>query len=120
MEPSERTKKVASIIKSRQLRSDSIINEAPQINIISSHIYKYIKPFDPRLDLWTKENWILAAYVLTLVGATSLERVSFKMAVDDMTPFRYVLLLFMLILSILIYSMILLFKRFYLVIILLI
>ena len=67
--------------------------------VISFLLYIYnalIKPWDPRFDLWTSERWIISAWIVGLVLATSTERVTFKMAIDEMIPYRYLLLLLML------------------------
>jgi hypothetical protein len=76
-----------------------------------THIYSFAKKFDPRFDTWTYDSWVLTGFVVLLMIAASTERVTFKMAVDDMTPYRYLLLLLTLLISTIAYSCIVFFKK---------
>jgi hypothetical protein len=105
--------RIANVLRARQRGNDLLINSNDSQPSIFSVIYNYIKPYDPRLDLWTKDTWILCIYVLSLVIAISLERVTFKMAVDRMIPFRYLLNIILLLISTAVYSVISLIKRSY-------
>lgn len=59
----------------------------------------------------TKDQWMLFISVATLMVATALERVTFKMAVDRMTPFRFFLVDVIFVVSISVYSCINVIKR---------
>lgn len=74
-------------------------------SILKSHILKSI-----RFDYTSKTQWILIISVILLMFATAAERVTFKMSVDKMTPFRFVLILFIFITSTIIYGSVTLFK----------
>jgi hypothetical protein len=63
-----------------------------------------------RFDYRSKKQWILILSVIMLMLATAVERVTFKMSVDKMTPFRLVLVLFIFAISTVIYGSVTLFK----------
>jgi hypothetical protein len=48
---------------------------------------------------WNKDQWFLALSIIILMITTSIERVTFKMTVDRMIPFRFVLIEIMVIMT---------------------
>jgi hypothetical protein len=68
--------------------------------------YEYV-----RVDRWTMEQRVLMASVAVLVLATAGERITYKMAIDRLTPFRAALVIFVLGLSMLVYNTICFAKR---------
>eukprot|EP00603_Paraphysomonas_imperforata_P012710 CAMPEP_0114476802 /NCGR_PEP_ID=MMETSP0104-20121206/14979_1 /TAXON_ID=37642 ORGANISM="Paraphysomonas imperforata, Strain PA2" /NCGR_SAMPLE_ID=MMETSP0104 /ASSEMBLY_ACC=CAM_ASM_000202 /LENGTH=439 /DNA_ID=CAMNT_0001651617 /DNA_START=263 /DNA_END=1582 /DNA_ORIENTATION=+ len=65
-----------------------------------------------RVDQWTHEELIVAAFVLALLCFSAGERVFFKAAVDDMAPFRAVLLIFIFFVAFVLFAVIAIAKRF--------
>jgi len=61
--------------------------------------YEYLAPWI-RPDLWNHSQWVLFFSAIALMFSTLVERVTFKMAVDHMTPYRLDLLLFIILSSI--------------------
>jgi hypothetical protein len=64
-----------------------------------------------RVDKWTKTSRRLVFSVICLILATAGERITYKMAVDRMTPFRVVIIIVIFGISILIYNTICFAKR---------
>ena len=63
-------------------------------NSITSGIIRWI-----RIDRWTLDEWVLVGSIAGFMLFTASERVSFKMIVDRITPYRFiyiVLILFLL------------------------
>ena len=112
---SERHRRVKEKIRLNRSRAESLSHLTDDEGLWTTtcwgYVYRYIKPCNPRLDRWSVDNWIMLGMVMGLVVATSLERVSFKMAVDDMIPFRYMLLMMMLICSTIANAVVTGFKR---------
>lgn len=110
---SDRSRKVAERLTQLRRRTDSnaIISSNEEYHRFVMYICNFIKPLNPRFDIWTSDHWILAGYIILLVISTSIERVTFKMSVDDMTPFRYLLILAMLLCSAIAYAIISFAKR---------
>ena len=64
-----------------------------------------------RVDQWTWQQRILLLSVVVLVLATAGERITYKMAIDRLTPFRTALVLCVLGLSMILYNIIVFAKR---------
>lgn len=55
---------------------------------------------------WNKEQWFLVLSIIILIISTSTERVTFKMTVDRMIPFRFVLIESIFLISLILYGII--------------
>lgn len=81
------------------------INYSDLCNEIFNGIIRWI-----RIDRWTIEEWILVGSITGFMLFTASERVSFKMIVDRVTPFRFVYIVLTLFLLLIINGSILLYK----------
>jgi hypothetical protein len=57
-----------------------------------------------RIHQWNREQWFLALSIVILMISTSTERVTFKMTVDRMIPFRFVLIESIFLISLILYG----------------
>ena len=87
--------------------SNSDISRLQQVyNMIITFCDDYL-----RVDKWSNEKRHLGFHIVLLIVATIVERVTFKMTVDRMTPYRLVLLQTILVFSMLIYGSITMLKQ---------
>jgi len=119
MELGEYTKLVPSG-SSRFGNSRSYTQETNVLNLIKARgpdrdqsWNSYISNQISTSSTWISENSALAAAVLVLMTSTASERVIFKMSVDRMAPFRFVLAWSFIAASFLIYGSVMLYKVIY-------
>jgi len=74
-------------------------------NSITSGIIRWI-----RIDRWTLDEWVLVGSIAGFMLFTASERVSFKMIVDRITPYRFIYIVLILFLLLAVNGVILLYK----------
>lgn len=93
-------------------RRDSVVLDDPLVPV-ETRLRKWLKRMYEwiRIDLWTWEQRFILFSVCLLVLATAGERITYKMAIDRLTPFRTVYVLAVLGISMIIYNVIIFAKR---------
>lgn len=86
-----------------------VLSEWWRRNVVARYEEMIAAPWFPLQ--WSREQWYLFISVLALMIATAAERVTFKMAVDRMQPFRFMLIETIFIISAAFYCLITLVKQ---------
>jgi len=90
----------------QQSNNHDTTNTTTTTTIMNTITYLKDMIININIHQWNKDQWFLALSIIILMITTSIERVTFKMTVDRMIPFRFVLIEIIFLISLIVYGII--------------